>query len=138
MSFCSGFHKEANFNEAMAGSTLGGLASGYYSGRSAAGTAANALSAKGYKTKNEETARNVAKLTGALGAVGGLALGLKHKEKAVQLLSKYISNHPEMHNIYHLAVPFAAATGGGMVAGGATGAVTALRGALSKKNKDKK
>lgn len=134
--FWNGFEKQANapFEVGPAG-VMGGALSGYYSGRSAAGTSANALSRKGYKTKNEETARNIAKVTGALGALGGLALGLKHKKKITDLAKKYISSHPDMSALYEGAVPFAAGTAGGAAAGAATGGLTALRGAFKKQEK---
>lgn len=136
VNFWNGFEKQANvpFEVGPAG-VMGGALSGYYSGRSAAGTSANALSRKGYKTKNEETARNIAKVTGALGALGGLALGLKHKKKITDLAKKYISSHPDMSALYEGAVPFAAGTAGGATAGAATGGLTALRGAFKKQEK---
>lgn len=133
--FWTTFEKRAFEANTGALGALGGAISGYHSGRSAAGTTANAISRQGYKTKNEETARNIAKVTGIAGAVGGLALGLKHKQKIIDLARRHISNHPDMHHLYDAAVPFLAGTGGGAAAGAATGAATALRGAFKKKEK---
>lgn len=128
--FWDGFKKQAFFASGPAG-VLGGAVSGYHSGRSAAGTTANALSRKGFKTNNEEAARNVARVTAVLGAVLGISKGLKHREKIIQMAAKHLGNHPEMTGLYHAAVPFLAGTGGGIAAGVGTGAITSLRGAFS-------
>lgn len=122
------------FDPVNAGS-IGSIVAGYQSGRSAAGTTANALSRKGYKTKNEELARNVSKITSVAGAVGGLALGFKNKNKLLSLAQKYISNHPDMHPIFTGLIPFATGVGGAVGAGALTGAATSLRGAFKRSEK---
>ena len=136
--FWNGFEKKAFGIDPVSAGTLGSLVSGYHSGRSAAGTTANAISRKGYKTKNEETARNIAKVLGTAGAVGGLALAFKNQNKLVSLARKYISSHPEMHQVYAAGIPFAAGTLGGMGAGALTGGAVSLRGAFSKSKEEKK
>lgn len=136
MTFVNSFHKIAQMAVSPGtGGALAGLTSGYYSGRSAAGSAAHHLSREGYRTKNEETAKNVAKLTGAAGALGGLALTYKHKHKLMNALRRRLGAHPDMETVYEAALPFAGGTAGGMLGGAATGAATSLRGRLWGKRK---
>jgi len=127
--FLNGFMKSAQFtiDPGLAGHA-GGLISGYHTGRSAAGVSAHGLSRHGSKTKNEETARNVAKFVAPVGALAGLAAGAKHRHKLVGLAQKHISADHHMSELYRGIIPFLAGTAGGAAAGAGVGAVTSLRG----------
>jgi hypothetical protein len=136
-SFLIGFEKKAfgSIDPSTLG-TIGSLGVGYTAGRGAAGNVAGILSRKGYKTRNEETARNVAHATSILGALAGLGLAIKKKDKLVNILRRGFGAHPDMEQLYHGLVPFAGGVGGGIAAGGITGAGMALRGAFHKNKKE--
>lgn len=136
LAFLKGFEKKAFGSiDPLSAGAFGGVISGYHSGRSAAGTVSNMVSSKGSKTKNEELARTLAKGTAPLGALIGLAAGLKHKNKLLELARNNISKEPGMAHLYEAILPFMAATAGGVLAGGGTGALTSLRGKFSKEKK---
>lgn len=143
MSFVAGFSKTAQIS--IDGGSLGGAmaaASGFFSGQAAGHKAskvtAGHLSRKGYKTRNEETAATIGKVTAPIGALIGLGASLKHRRKIGDFLAHHISKHPDMSPLYHYGIPLVGGTLGGIGAGAATGGLMSLRGAFSKKKQERK
>lgn len=122
-----GFIKRAMVLDPGIAGHIAGMSTGYYKGRDTAGSAANMLSSRGHKTKNEELARSLATITAPVGAIGALILA-KKKGADISKLIKKTTDDPILREILSAAVPFSAAAAGGIVAGGATGAITSIRG----------
>ena len=122
----------------MAAGALGGLAGGYSAGRGLAENTAGHLSSHGHKTRNEQTAKNIAMISAPVGALAGLALMSKHKEKILPMLRKRLGNSSDMNTVYEAALPALAGIGGGAAAGAGTGALMSLRGKFKKDKLEKK
>ena len=132
--FKQGFEKTSQFGlDLTAMDVLGAIPAGTTAGIGMAGSTANVLSRRGTKTRNEDIAKNIGKVTSVLGTLAGIGLALKHKEKLHELAHKYISSDPTMHGAYTALVPFIGGVSGGLIAGGSTGAAVSLRGRSSHK-----
>jgi len=125
------FGPDINLSSPAAGG-IAGVVSGYSAGRQGAGSVSNILSRRGYKTKNEEIARNIGRFTGLAGGIGGLALAQSFTK------GKRFHKDDTMNTILSAAVPFGAALLGAYLSGAGTGALTSLRGRLFKKKENKK
>lgn len=138
--FWTGFEKKAftshlQLDPGVLGAA-GGLMSGYSAGRTSAKSTANILSQKGSKTKNEAMAGTIAKGTAPLGALIGLSLGYKNRQKLLSTMKKHLGDHQVMNQLYEGVLPFATGTAGGAAAGAGTGALMSLRGRSKKEAAD--
>lgn len=106
---------------------MAGVASGHSAGKRLAGSTANRMSSHGSKTHNEDTARALATATALIGGLGGAALAYKHRPTLMGKLEKHLT-HPDVRSMVHHAIPGVGGIGGGLAAGGLTGAAMSLRG----------
>jgi DNA-binding ferritin-like protein len=111
--------------------TIGGLITGFPTGRALAGETAAGVAPHGRMGRSHEIARQIAIATAPIGGIAGLILAKKYHigdELADLLARKFpqglVANPDAEREIAHIITPFLAGIGGSAAGGIATGALT--------------